>query len=357
MVAPPLNLARHYLYLQPHPVYGSFHIPSTTSWLWTDEYITRVDINSHGLREREIQYEKPAGVRRVVIVGDSFVEGSEVPAEATIGRRLETLLNTDRGETVEVINAGVLGYGTTQEYLLIENEALRYQPDVVILVFFPGNDLADNSYQIMPRSRPYYTLTESGELSPLPFRPEPQLTEGWRDRLSRESLLFSKLEMVDFARLRSQDEARRRSDAQYAVGPFATNLTEQFEESWRVTEALLVRTQGETEAAGTRFLLVNAPTPFEVYPEHWQNVLERAGLPDVGWNLDGPNSRLAEIARRHGMLYVDLRSPLRSAADGGPRLYYPYDGHWTAAGHNTAAQTLATTLHQERLLDASGAAH
>src|SRR5439155_18346909 len=179
------------LYLEPHPVYGRFHIPSTTGWLKTDEYFTRVDINSHGLREREIGYDKPAGFRRVVVLGDSFVEGAEVPAEATFTRRLEPLLTDGADQPVQVVNAGVLDFGTAQEYLLLKNEALRYSPDLVVLVFYTGNDVANNSSAIdvdpSKSQRPYFQLNSRGELRLMQSRGKGAGEEGLVARLRRES--------------------------------------------------------------------------------------------------------------------------------------------------------------------------
>src|SRR5215212_2971220 len=115
----PGNYSAH-LYLEPHPIYGRFHIPNSTGWVRTDEYKARIDINSRGLREREFSYAKPAGTRRIVVLGDSFVEGAEVAVDRTMTRQLERLLNERDARPTEVINAGVRAFGTGQEYLLIQ---------------------------------------------------------------------------------------------------------------------------------------------------------------------------------------------------------------------------------------------
>jgi hypothetical protein len=43
----------------------------------------------------------------------------------------------------EVINAGVSGFSTAEALVLLENEAVRYEPDAVVLGFF-ANDFEDN---------------------------------------------------------------------------------------------------------------------------------------------------------------------------------------------------------------------
>jgi len=100
-------------------------------------------INSKGLRaDREYPYEKPAGTKRIVCLGDSFTAGYEVDLEDCFTRVLESEL-TAQGHRVEVIGAGVSGFGTAEECLYLERELIRYEPDVVLVSFY-GNDLMDN---------------------------------------------------------------------------------------------------------------------------------------------------------------------------------------------------------------------
>ena len=49
---------------------------------------------------------------------------------------------------VEVLNLGVGGYGTAQQLLTLEEDGLRYRPDLVVLGFFLGNDVQNNSRAI-----------------------------------------------------------------------------------------------------------------------------------------------------------------------------------------------------------------
>jgi hypothetical protein len=61
---------------------------------------------------------------------------------------LERLLAADpgfAGKTVEVLNFGVAGFGTAQEWLTLKSDVLAFQPDRVILAMFTGNDISDNS--------------------------------------------------------------------------------------------------------------------------------------------------------------------------------------------------------------------
>lgn len=325
-----------------HPTFGGFHTPSSTAWQWTAEYVTRVDINTHGLREREIGYEKPPGRERVLVLGDSFVEAIGVAVEQAFPRRLEAHLAAAGAPPTEVINAGAVGYGTGQEYLLLRHEGLRYQPDVVVLLFFSGNDVADNSQQLdyapIRTLKPYFELVPNGSLRQLPFA-LPDLSDSQPGQLRRwlrqRSLLFNKLDPDELGKV-----AGDRGYVTSILAPYADQGSPDLDAAWNVTEALLSATRDEAEAAGARFVLVNVPAPWEVDPPFWEMMRSVFDLPADGWDLDRPNRRLAEIAARRNLAYLDLRPVLQAALPEQPRLYYQIDGHWTSAGHDFAARAL-----------------
>ena len=88
--------------------------------------------NAHGQRDKERTVQRTDGVRRVVLLGDSVVEGHGLAASETISHQWENLY-TD-GST-EVLNFGVSAYCTLAEIELLESKALAFDPDVVIVVF------------------------------------------------------------------------------------------------------------------------------------------------------------------------------------------------------------------------------
>ena len=58
---------------------------------------------------------------------------------------------------VEVINFGVTEYSTTQEFLTLRNHVWDYDPDVILLAFFSGNDISDNSKTLSNKKyRPFF---------------------------------------------------------------------------------------------------------------------------------------------------------------------------------------------------------
>jgi hypothetical protein len=100
-------------------------------------------IDHQGMRDdRDFAYAKPPGVKRIVSLGDSFTIGYEVALEDTFSQVLERELGR-RGRRVEVLNAGVSGFGTAEEAVYLERELWKYAPDLVLVSFFV-NDYADS---------------------------------------------------------------------------------------------------------------------------------------------------------------------------------------------------------------------
>ena len=91
--------------------------------------------NSHGYFDYEYSYAKASGIYRIVIIGDSVAKGQGVDLEDSFGKVLETILNNDadpEGFEVEIITLARTGYSTSQELILLEQEALEYSPNLII---------------------------------------------------------------------------------------------------------------------------------------------------------------------------------------------------------------------------------
>ena len=100
-------------------------------------------INDSGFRDdRNHDHLKPAGVRRVLVLGDSHAAGFEVHREEMFTALLQDKLD-GTGERWEVINTGVSGFGTAEQLVYLENEGFNYDPDIVVLALF-RNDFSDS---------------------------------------------------------------------------------------------------------------------------------------------------------------------------------------------------------------------
>jgi len=130
------------------------HSPSITR---TESFVhraaVRFDVNEHGFRGPSFHYSRRAGVDRVVLVGDSFVEGHGLEWRDTLGVRLGEELARRRPERrVEVINLGLGGDNLPSHVTMIEEATRRLAPDVVVLGVTLVNDLSSSDDQALRRA-------------------------------------------------------------------------------------------------------------------------------------------------------------------------------------------------------------
>jgi len=91
-------------------------------------------VNNYGFRDDDYSPEKVPGVKRIIVLGDSFAFGEGVKREEIFCQRLERLLN-DAGESVEVLNFSVGGWSTRDEIAYLKHIGLSFSPDLVLVAY------------------------------------------------------------------------------------------------------------------------------------------------------------------------------------------------------------------------------
>ena len=245
--------------------------------VWHEEGVARFRINSDGLRDGEHAVPKPPKVLRIAVLGDSFAEALQVAVEHTFWAVLERELARCpalRGRPIETVNFGVSGYATAQALITLRRKVWRYQPDIVLLAFFAGNDVEDNAPGLSGYSRrPYYrldgdNLVLDGSFSrSLGFR---LLGAIWtalidptidRSRLiqllneARRKLRASGPQVVSAAVADAQDSARMSTpadagkEAGLSDSVFRPPEGHAWRQAWAITEALLLMMRDEVQLA------------------------------------------------------------------------------------------------------------
>ena len=363
-------------FLRPDPVLGVRFIASKSGLSQDSCFSAHVSINAEGWRSREIPLAKPAGVYRVLVLGDSFMAGLQVNDDEVFASALERRLSSEGlARRVEVINFGVPSYGTDQEYLSLREFGLAYQPDLVLLAFYGQNDVSDNySVLISAKSvypKPFFDV-EHDDLVFLPItRSTPWLIRIGRELASHSRLyplvrdtaieyppalrLLYKLGIVGIV---PQDDRSSDSAKNVAPWPWPNRWRRQLgvyerepewvhrAHAWQITERLLKQVKQQSEQAGASFLLVELSSPIAVMPPSVLKGLVPVpgpGAADV--DPDKPSQLLAGIASRQNLDLVSLvpgfRRQIGDSETEFGKYYLNCDGHWTATGHRLAAEIVA----------------
>jgi hypothetical protein len=322
------------------PAVGKRFLPGFAGRVFVAECGCEVDLrfNREGLRGPDRPYAKPPGVKRVALVGDSMVAAVATAEERTLARRLEGLLAASASQASwEVMNAGVSSSSTGSELALYRSVLERYQPDVVLLLFWAGNDLADNSYELTRAPRLYFDLDASGRLRQLPFAPRASGLAAWLDRSSRLYVWQKAAVRQALAGLRTARglEAVELVYAEPEPPPVAR--------AWAITAALLSAFRDETAARGAAFAVVLAPAAAQLYDDLWGELAERARRAGVPVDRRHPDVRLRALATQAGIPFLSLTpvfgaaAPHRDSRLAGEQLFYEGRYHWNDAGNAIAA--------------------
>jgi SGNH hydrolase-like domain, acetyltransferase AlgX len=349
-------------YTEHDPLLGWRKRPGARARLVFPEYTYDVAVNMLGLRDAERPHRKPAGVERVLLLGDSFVEGIGVAVEDGVARRLERALG--ERAAVEVVNGGSGGYSTDQEYLFYRSEGRRYGARAVLL-FFHYNDVLSNARDVYWRGRkPVFAVAE-GQLVlrgvPVPDTP---VTPPPPEILDDDDARSGGSALLDRVGRRLRHGAPGVYDAAARLGLWAPVRPRpvpeemlvyeriprpEIEDAWTRTRLILRALAGEVERDGARFALVYVPARMEAALRSWDLTCRRYRWDSMA-DRDGVRRRVEQMAAQDGVAFLDLTEALRREDRGllgGP--YYEYDPHWNERGHAVAAAEV------ERFLRRNGA--
>jgi len=354
-------------YLSRHPRYGHYHPASYDGWIRRDEFTVQVRTNGEGQRGPAVPFERAPNTFRILVVGDSFVEAVQVAEHERFLARLEQSLNPPGAAIrVELIDGGCGGWGTAQEYLYLLDEGPRYRPDLVLLAFFVGNDVANNSLDLELDGRldlalkPYYRRTAGGTIELLePQPPPPTVTERIAAYFRARSAVYNVIETGVLQKLSLDDHwaALRDLDAlvetrTHDIDLYRPKLDDRWREAWTITETLVGYVGRAARDQGSRAAMIVVPTREQVVRQAWRDHAGRIDNGERVLDAEHPNAMLRGIAERASMPMLDLLPGFKkaAAARGAPQFYFARDQHWTAAGHALAAESIAGFLRAERLL-------
>ncbi len=335
--------------------------PNARGILRRSEYRTSLEINSLGLRGPEISIEKPPGVRRVLLLGDSFTEGYTVEESDTVRSLLERALNPTPRLPVQVINGGTAGWSTDQEVLFYKLRGRRFSPDLVILLFYYNDLYRDGDLRLQP----WFEIDEAGALAlrnhPVPphrefYRGRPFALKPYRGSMAL-ALLQPRLSSHprvagELARFGLTDPPTTRSVPD-EFHPFGRQRPREVRAHWARLSELLKRLAGEVAQDGALLAVFYVPARFEIDDGAW-TLTRRLYRLNAQWDRNRVAEALGSLVLDLGLPFADPRPALRGREGRGEATYFPQDGHWTEAGNEVATAELLRMILRHRLLEQPG---
>ncbi len=271
------------------------------------EYDTTICSNSMGMRGPEVGEEKGRRVVRILCIGDSFTFGRGVNDEESFVRLIERRLNAiPDGVRYEVLNGGVVGWGTGNELMFLRQRGLQLQPDMILLQLY-ANDFDDNMRSTL------FTVDRDGRLHEGRAYSGLKTITGIFNALPGKSILENSY-LFNYARTFLNISVRPGGGGNDEASEAAIRERERAAEV--LTSALLSAVVG---------------------------VARDAGVPMVATTIDLSEKQRRVVSDVFAAASVPILS-LDGMKKEHPELYFKYDFHWNRAGHAWAANQLAEFL-------------
>jgi lysophospholipase L1-like esterase len=359
-----------------HPPYVSFKEKSI-------EFEDVVKTNNMGLRNATIPFKKPAGTRRVFLLGDSYTEGAGVAFDKTFCRVLGQKFEKHE-PSVEFINGGRAGSGPVIYKRILCEIGMKYSPDAV-LVFVFANDIFNSPSYYEPRG-----CEEMPEGSKnLMWRIFPRAGvlfqwSGlyWADKRSKRTTDFVRTVSKEAEALgisserisawrnaipRDLVEASNRGEFSYYI--LSSGLikpdywahamevsTPEAQQRWESIAKVLYEIKRICILNNMDFGILFIPAPFQFDPgyglHNGRNVMRDAGYTVREAWLTGETEiqrRYARFSEQNQVPFLDLTPEFRGRTQAGQRLVYQLDGHCNDAGHAAIAEAVEAWVKEKRV--------
>ncbi len=326
--------------------------------------MAQLTINSRGLRGPEFATPKPAGVFRIVVLGDSFAFNTAMPDEQVYTRLLEDRLNRPlpaAGRRFEVINCGFAdGYSPDSYIAFMQQKGAAFEPDLLLLQYFVRNDAVDlleTRVTAMRDGLPaavrsdYRWVDADGSLRSrytdvkyrLPVLRESHLFLGLYQLLRVEGVIRRVVPFV-VPGYRGHNFEPNRAGISYA-GVYQDPMPPVMEAAFERSMDLIARFDAWCRARGVRLLVLLVPTGVQVDRDAWVRKFGRRLPYEAQAERVTPQRRIVGRLASAGVEVFDPLARYRVGAALEP-LYLgeDRDGHWTAAGNRLTAEVLFEEL-------------
>ena len=324
-----------------------------------------VRINSQGVRGPEIAAKK-ADQKRVLLIGDSYIQAVQVPYEQTIGERIKSNLS----DSTSIIQHGFPSYSPLLEFNWLLHKGIHFKPDQVLLFiymndFYSSHQVGDAGYwpytkfdkngypsgftfddkPASEKRSPYTILLQDLQRSALISSLQSQLkarhtrTAFPTDQFDNLLLLPKKEFTLQYQKVEQANDPVQLFNWDLIAGLRDTNLwDEKLIKRIDKSISVLKNMKGFLDKENVSFGLVFIPFVWQLKDEGLQSK-DLVGLNDIVFPYSGLQAKFQQFCQSEKIPFLDLYSDFIDHKNRWPdrHLYYPYDQHWTAAGHQLAA--------------------
>ncbi len=337
---------------------------------WTmDAKASRIErVNSDGFRFPPVSREKPPGVRRALVLGDSFAAGTSFPYDYTLPGQLQGALERT-GASWQVVSLSVGDWGNAQELIALREYGFAFEPDVVVLQLFPFNDLCNDGLELADTCslrdylRPYIATGPAGV--------ETTYQNPWRAFFRRHSLLFGfaenrllwrerRAQGLDPGNPKTQGEFFKANAARIGIpygGALASLLPESAQSEpvkagWETMGTILAEMKRELDSRSIPMVGLVIPYAWTL-PPMWNDY----GRSLPGLQPDYDTARVEGFLSELGIPAVSARTRIVEGPwQSSDYFFLPLDAHLNAFGTATMAAWIVEEMRRLGLVASSNGA-
>lgn len=289
-----------------------------------DSFVSEIAFNENGYRKKGAKITPNANAEKIVFTGDSFAWGWGVSQGEVFSDYLQDLV----GQDLNVMNFGVNTFATVQEKIQLEKEILPLKPKYFSILFY-GNDFKDN-VDGRNNNRPYCIVNgENVELKNYPI--QNPIGSMYRSFTSHS---YALTHIRYYHNLLREYLKARKEEAKVKVSPKFQDIKVPSDRV-KVFKAYLTLIRNICQKEGIQFFMVYIPTA--------KNIVKN---PNQSMNYREVVKNVCEELKVNLLDLTSVFSEKITGSNGEP-YYFTNDLHWTALGHELAAQEISEYLNQK----------
>jgi hypothetical protein len=356
----------------PEPERGYALRPGAEGWN-VGEHENYVRINSQGLRDREHNLNRPPDTLRIAVIGDSETEAVQVPLEQTYFQVAERELNRtlpSGSPKIEVINFGVGGYGLGPQYLTVQEQIWKYDPQIVIVAdpidayimrstrrLYFGDSFGAPFFAVHDGNLELDPQTAARRMAPIVPNPRQVIVADLMNRSRLLSLANSARVKAanNFHQMTSGFQAKAEAVSTlppdyWRVFPYYGPANADLKDGWATSEALILAIRHEVSRHHAEFWLFMLDMPGQVDPDSQESakLRKRLGVD----TLFRSEQLLGDFASHAGIRHVALAPELQQYSTERNLVLHGFPGmprntgHLNENGHLAVGQLIARALRE-----------
>ena len=291
----------------------------------------RLNSNSDGFNDREYSRKKNKDIKRIMALGDSFNWiGGYTNNYWTLA---ENFLNK-KNSKVEIINQGAPGIGPSTLFRILKSISIQFDPDIVFLAFYVGNDFFESNLNIIRIPRfdfpfdinpsPHHFL-EKVKNSYLYFVTH-RIARLTSERILRTRGTFSKREFF-----RIEKNFMKTCQAQFYTSP-----------DWHFTQNMFIELKNYLSSRNIKLYVVILPDESQINKPLRDDILNKYNALETDYSWSLPQKEIKSFLSGLGIESLDLLPYFQEQAN--KELYKFRDTHFNNEGNLLAATHVANFI-------------